>query len=129
MPVRVYSSTGLAPIGIKTLSEYLTALSDNAGILFSFDGSVLSIRFDKKVIALPGDGSPWAVSFRVEARTQRHLPKRLMRENIGVSIWESCITLDICTYAGTLEGFGTTDPSRVQQMRAKSTNGLSPSQT
>jgi hypothetical protein len=101
-------------LALKTLSEYLTALSDNAGIVFSFDGSVLSIRCDKKVIALPGDGSPWAVNFRVEARTLRYLPKRLMRENIGVSIWESRITLGNYKYEGTIEGFGTTAPPRVQ---------------
>jgi hypothetical protein len=101
-------------LALKTLGEYLAALSDNSSIVFSFDGSVLTIRFDKKVIALPGEGSPWTVRFRVEARTLRRLPKRLMREDIGVSIWESRITLGNWTYEGTLEEFGTTDPSRVQ---------------
>ncbi len=100
-------------LALKTLGEYLAALSDNAGIVFSFDGSVLSIRCDKKVIALAGKGSPWAVRFKVEARTLRRLPKRLMCEDIGVSIWESCITLGNWTYTGTLEEFSTTDPSRI----------------
>jgi hypothetical protein len=31
-------------LALKTLGEYLVATSDNAGIVFSFDGSVLSIR-------------------------------------------------------------------------------------
>jgi hypothetical protein len=101
-------------LALKTLGEYLAALSDNASIVFSFDGSVLSIRLDKKVIALPAEGSPWAVHFRVEARTLRRLPKRLMLEGIGVSIGESHITLGSYTYAGMIEGFGTTDPSRIQ---------------
>jgi hypothetical protein len=101
-------------LALKTLGEYLASLSDNAGIVFSFDGSVLSIRVDKKVIALPGEGSPWTVRFRVEARTLRHLPKRLMHERTGVSIWESRITLGNYRYTGTLEEFGTTGPSRVQ---------------
>src|SRR6266404_5802413 len=100
-------------LALRTLGEYLPALSDDAGIVFSFDGSVLSIRLDKKVIALPGEGSPWTVRFRVEARTLRRLPKRLMRKDTGVSIWESCITLGNWTYAGTLEEFSTTDPSRI----------------
>jgi hypothetical protein len=51
--------------------------------------------------------------FRVD-RTLRRLPKRPMREDIGVSIWESRITLGNYTCAGTLEEFGTTDSSRVQ---------------
>ncbi len=101
-------------LALRTMGEYLAALSDDASIVFSFDGSVLSIRLDKKVIALPGDGSRWTVRFRVEARTLRRLPKRLMGEVIDVSIWESRITLGNCTYAGILEEFGTTDSSRIQ---------------
>jgi hypothetical protein len=100
-------------LALKTLGEYLAPFPDDAGIVFSFDGSVLSIRFEKKVIALPGEGSPWAVSFRVEARTLRHLPKRLMRDHIGVPIWESRLTLGNYSYAGTLEEFGP-GPSRIQ---------------
>jgi len=99
-------------LALKTLGEYLTALFDNAGIVFSFDGSVLSIRFDEKVIALPGEGSPWAVRFRVQARTLRHLPKRLMHEHVGVSIWESSLTLGNYSYPGILETFGA-DPSTI----------------
>jgi hypothetical protein len=98
---------------LKSLGQRLSSLPDNADIVFSFDGSVLTIRFDKQVIALPGEGSPWAVRFRVEAKTLQHLPKRLRWENVGVSIWESCITLGHRTYPGTLEEFGATDPSRV----------------
>jgi hypothetical protein len=100
--------------GISAWNVRLDGAVQSNLVITPSDEAMLSIRFDKKVIALPGDGSPWAVSFRVEARTLWHLPKRLMRENIGVSIWESRITLGNCTYAGTLEGFGTTDPSRVQ---------------
>jgi hypothetical protein len=101
-------------LALKTLGEYLVSLSDNACIVFSFDGSVLAIRVNKKVIALPGEGSPWAVCFRVEAGTLRRLPTRLMREDINVSIWESHIALGNYTYAGTLEESGATDPSRIQ---------------
>ena len=39
-------------LALKTLDEYLVSLSDSTGIVFSFDGSVLTIRFDKRVIAL-----------------------------------------------------------------------------
>jgi len=43
----------------------------------------------------------------------RRLPRRLMRDDIGVSIWESHITLGNHKYRGTVEEFGTIDPSRV----------------
>ncbi len=100
-------------LALKTLGEYLVSLSDDAGIVFGFDGSVFYIRCDKRVLALPDEGLPWAVRFRVEARTLRHLPKRLTRDHIGVSIWESRLTLGNYSYAGTLEGFGP-GPSRIQ---------------
>jgi hypothetical protein len=101
-------------LALKSLGERLSSLPENADVVFSFDGSVLSIRCDKKVLALPGEGLPWAVRFKVEARMLRRLPKRLTREHIGVSIWESRLTLGNHTYAGTIEEFGTRDSSRVQ---------------
>jgi hypothetical protein len=101
-------------LALRTLGQYLVPSSDNADVVFNFDGSILSIRFDKKVIALPGEGLPWEVRFRVEARSLRRLPRRLMGEYIDVSIWESRISLGNHSYAGTLEEFGTAVPSRVQ---------------
>jgi hypothetical protein len=100
-------------LALRSLGEHLSSSPENADVVFSFDGSVLSIRCNKKVLALPGEGLPWAVRFKVEARTLRHLPKRLARDHIGVSIWESRLTLGNHSYAGTLEEFGP-GPSRIQ---------------
>lgn len=41
-------------LALKTLGEHLSSLPDSAAVVFSFDGSVLSIRIDGKVVALPG---------------------------------------------------------------------------
>jgi hypothetical protein len=101
-------------LALKTLAEHVVYLPDEADVVFSFDGSVLSIRCDGRVIALAGEGPPWAVRFKVAASVLRRLPKRLMQENVGVSVWESRLSLGHWTYAGTLEGFNTTDPSRIQ---------------
>jgi hypothetical protein len=46
------------------------------------------------------------VSFKVHAGVLRRLPKRLMREDIGISIWESTISIGNRTYPGTLHVFG-----------------------
>jgi hypothetical protein len=100
-------------LALKSLGEHLSSSPENAGVVFSFDGSVLSIRCNQKVLALSGEGLPWTVRFKVEARTLRHLPKRLTRDHIGVSIWESRLTLGNYSYAGTLEEFGP-GPSRMQ---------------
>jgi hypothetical protein len=101
-------------LGLRTLREYLTSVSDEAIIVFGFDGSLLSIRCDRKVLAIPGEGSPWTVHFKVKAGTLRRLPRRLTREYVGVSIWESRIALCNYTYVGTIEELGAMDHSRVQ---------------
>jgi len=101
-------------LALRTLSQQLSSLPDHAPIMFRFDGSLLFIRCGDKVIALPGEGVPWAVRFRVAAGTLRRLPRRLRLETVPVSIWESRISLGLWTFEGTLEQFGTTHPSSVQ---------------
>jgi len=101
-------------LALKTLAEQLTLLADDVDVVFGFDGSVLSIRCDGKVIALAGEGSPWTVRFKVAAGTLRRLPKRLMGGRVGLSIWQSHLSLGSWLYAGSPEGFSTTDPSRIQ---------------
>ena len=99
-------------MALNTLAEHLSTLPDEAKVIFGFDGSVFSIRSDGEVVALAGQGTPWTVSFHVRVGALRHLPRRLMRERIEVSMWESHIDLGNGTYAGTLEGVDTS--SRVQ---------------
>ena len=101
-------------LALKKLAEHLTLLADDVDVVFGFDGSVLSIRCDGKVIALGGEGPPWTVRFRVAANALRRLPKRLMRDHVGLSIWESRLTLGSWVYDGTLEGFSRTDQTRIQ---------------
>jgi hypothetical protein len=68
-------------LALKSLGERLSSLPENAEVVFSFDGSVLLIRCNEKVLALPAEGLPWAVRFKVEARTLQRLPKRLTSEH------------------------------------------------
>jgi len=104
-------------LALKTLAEHLPSVADEADVVFGFDGSVLSIRFDGKVIGLGGEGSPWTVRFKVAASALCRLPKRLMRDHVGLSIWESRLTLGSWVYDGTLEGFSATDPSKIHRVR------------
>jgi hypothetical protein len=101
-------------LALNNLAERLSALPDDANVVFSFDGSVFSIRCDGQLIVLAGRGAPWTVTFSVLAGKLRRLPRRLMHENIEISIWESRISIANWTYVGVLEGFGSTDPSEVQ---------------
>lgn len=101
-------------LALRTMAEHLITLPDDADVEFSFDGSVLSIKCDGKVIALAGQGVPWGVSFKVPVGALRRLPKRLMHEDIGISIWESTLSIGNRSYPGTLDGFCVADPSKIQ---------------
>jgi hypothetical protein len=99
----------------KNLRERFASLPDDAVVEFVFDGAVFSVRCGTKVIAFPGDGLPWAVCFRVEAKTLRQESKRrLMREYIGVSIWNSRIEFGPWSYEGTVEPLRVRNYSEVQ---------------
>lgn len=100
-------------LALRTLSQQLSCLPDQTPVLFSFDGFVLFIRCGEGVIALPGEGMPWTVRFKVTAEKLRRMPKRIRRERVDVSIWQSHIRLGTWTYEGTLEQFGTTHLSSV----------------
>jgi hypothetical protein len=54
------------------------------------------------------------LALKIPADKLRRLLKRLIHENIEISIWESRISIGGWTYAGTLDGFGATDRSAVQ---------------
>jgi hypothetical protein len=101
-------------LALKALGKHLDSLPDNGIVVFRFDGSVFSIRCNQKVIAFPGEGLPWTVCFKVEAKTLRCSPKRRMREYIDVSVWESRIRFGSWSYEGTVEPFGRASPGNVQ---------------
>jgi hypothetical protein len=101
-------------LALKTLGEHLVSSADDTPVLFSFDGSVLSIRCDGKVVVLPGDGLPWTVHFTAQCGKLRRVPKRFMHEHIEVSIWESRLRIDGSVYEGTIEASGVTGHGKVQ---------------
>jgi hypothetical protein len=101
-------------LALKTLAENLADLPQDAAVVFSFDGSVLSIRCDKELIALPGEGLPWTIRFKVAARHLHRLPKRFISDKIGLSIWQSRITLGSRSYEGVLEQSGSANYTQIQ---------------
>ena len=75
---------------------------------------IRSIRIDGKVVALPGEGFPWAVRFNVNAGQLRRLPKRFMRECISVEIWESRLRIYGWAYEGTIDVSGLAGRAEIQ---------------
>jgi hypothetical protein len=101
-------------LALKTLSEHLSSLPDSTAVVFSFDGSVLTIRIDGKVVAMPGEGFPWAVRFNINAGRLRRFPRRFMHEYIGVEIWESRLRIYGWAYEGTIDVSGLAGRAEIQ---------------
>ena len=90
-------------LALKTLSGHLAKVANESPVKLSFDGEVLSIRCAEKVVVLTGEGLPWPQDFTIPAGKLLNLPKRLMHEHIGVSIWESRLTIGHWTFSGLAE--------------------------
>lgn len=101
-------------LALNSLTRLLSTVPDDVNVIFSFDGSVLSIRCDGELIALAAQGTPWTVRFSVHAGNLRRLPGRLMGESIGISIWERRLCIANWTYEGTVGEFSSTKPLAVQ---------------
>lgn len=102
-------------LGLKELRERLAWLPDNVRVTFSFDGIIFRIQCDQKIIAFPAAGKPWAVRFNVEGKSLREQPRRrLMSEDIGISIWNSRISLGPWSCEGEIENPDLARPSQFQ---------------
>lgn len=101
-------------LALNSLAKHVTSLPNDAAVVFGFDGSVLSICCEGKLIVLAGQGPPWTIRFKVAASALRRLPKRLREERVGLSIWQSHLRLGSWLYQGSPDGFSTSDPSRIQ---------------
>jgi len=101
-------------LALKTLREHLSYLPDRAPVVFCFDGSVLSIYLEDQIVALAGQGLAWAVRVSIRAGELRRLPKRFMHECVGISIWESQLTIDGWRYNGTIDAHAPSGFAEVQ---------------
>lgn len=88
---------------MNALSEHIQNAADDASVVFSFDGEVLKIRCGAEVIAISGRGAPWDCRYSLQAGQLRELPKRLMRRQVGFSVWKGKFTISNWTYQGVKE--------------------------
>ena len=101
-------------LALKTLADQLAVVGDNAPIIFGFDGGVFSMQCGEKMIALPGEGVAWPQQFTLPAGKLRHLPKRLMSEQISVSVWDSHLWIDRWRFSGVEDVTGSSHHQRTQ---------------
>ena len=72
-------------------------------MLIGFEDGVLSIQGAGKMIVLPAEGMSWPRQVTIPAANLRRLPKRLMREQISVSVWDLCLWIDRYSYVGVVD--------------------------
>ena len=87
-------------LALKTLAEQLGNVDDDTAVTIQFDGSVLTLRCAGKIIPMMADGLPWTELYSIRAGALRRLPKRLMREMVEVSIWDSALQIDTWRFGG-----------------------------
>jgi hypothetical protein len=80
-------------IGIKTLASHIVSSDNDALVSFGFDGSALSIRCTDNPIIMAAAGAPWPQQYSVHAKTLRWLPKRLMRDEVEVSVHDGFLRI------------------------------------
>lgn len=81
-------------VAAKSLTHMAVGADHMAEAVFTFDGSVLTVRAGGMLLPMPAEGSAWPQDYAVRLADLRLLPKRLMRPRIGVSVWEGKLTLD-----------------------------------
>ncbi|HEV8363085.1 MAG TPA: hypothetical protein VGQ52_06180 [Gemmatimonadaceae bacterium] len=89
-------------LALKKLHQQLASVSPDATVTVSFDGTVLTMRCEKTVIAVSANGSPWTQKYEIRAGALEPLPKRLMRDPVDVSVWNSTLMIGNQRYAGVV---------------------------
>lgn len=89
-------------LALKTLADQLGNVDDDTAVTIQFDGSVLTFRCAEKTIPMVADGLAWTVLYSIRAGALRRLPKRLMRERVEVSIWDSTLRIGHSCFGGAI---------------------------
>jgi hypothetical protein len=90
-------------LALNSLADYLTLAADDEPVKFDFHGSVLCIRCMEREIVVGAKSDSLGFHCSVPAGKLRMLPKRLMSENVDVSIWMERLQIDRCRYDGLVE--------------------------
>jgi hypothetical protein len=89
-------------LALKKLYQHLAGVSPDAVVTVSFDGTVLTMRCEKMVLAMSANGSAWTEKYAIRAGALEPLPKRLMTDPVDVSVWDSTLIISNERYAGVV---------------------------
>lgn len=91
-----------ARLALKTLGAELSSATEDSRVLFSFDGHLLTIRFQSMVLAVPATGKPWNCVYSISAKDLQPLPRRLQKQ-VRIEIDEPYFHLNDRGYRGIRE--------------------------
>lgn len=90
-------------LALKNLSMIFADTDDTATVEFTFDGTVLTIRCCDQALPMPATGKAWSAHFNIPAGNLRQLPKRLMRDELEISVNHGRLYVDRVSYGGVKE--------------------------
>jgi hypothetical protein len=91
-----------ARLALRKLTGLLATSGDDALVTLHFNGEVLMVWCEGTLIAVPASGKPWPKRYSLRAASLRRLPRRLMREKVEFSIFESALTIGNVRYPGVV---------------------------
>jgi hypothetical protein len=88
---------------LNSLEELLDQVEDWEKVEFGFNGTILAIRCRGKVLPAPAEGYLWPIDFTIQAGNLRLLPKRLMYDQVEVSVYEEKLLIGNRHFQGAME--------------------------
>ena len=77
----------------RKLREFIATVQDETLAEFTFDGQILRILLENKVIAVQARGNAWSDSVVLKVTDLRNLPERFTSESVGISFREGFLAI------------------------------------
>lgn len=95
-----YVSRDRIKLLISDLGPLIQTCPDNTLVELHFDGEVLTVGLNQRRLVVNAAGLPWNSSYVIPVLRLRHLPKRIMSEQVEVGIHNGMLRLDRCVFSG-----------------------------
>lgn len=94
-------------LATKDLRDAAERCDETAVCRFMFDGRILTIEFDGRLIPLPASGNkPWEHQASIPLKRLTNMPRRWMTDPVCISLWQDQIFLGryVFSLAGSRDG-------------------------
>lgn len=78
----------------KTLVALSLSAPEQAAAVFTFDGNILTILAGDARLPMPATGTAWTRDYAVRLASFKDFPKRLMRADLDIGVWEGKLNVD-----------------------------------